>query len=625
MTAVLKLNEELNGIELYFTGKPDAQTRSTMKSNGFRFSANKVCWYNKQSEKALEVANSLVNNNEVANVETQHTNVHSTKKATKTVTTLNLWSATQWTELEVNREQDTKLLAKEIRTHLRKRFSQVKFSVKSSYNKLNIDIVSSPFVKDSKYLEAVYNYAQSLLNAYKYCTSYDPYGDYGSSYNFYGYVNIHWEYTQTEGTEAVKNDMADFDTQLETFEKAEQERKEIEFQEYMREQEVRNAEYKKQQEEEKKQVKNIYNSITVNELEETEQYIIIGSEFANLNKNNTLDQYKEEVNKDNYILQDVKVTKEIHFNSEETLTNFSNMLLNDFDFLANTGGSYTDDTRFNSMTDYHNMDDSERKTVKWNLYGVAVYFNSKLQFVVDAQGYNYARYVGLTNNAYIEKATNVITEPTSISPELAELKHQAATLEDISVSVIEELNILATWHNEHWNEYKEIFKTKLNDYNMKLTKEIIQQLEIENLKSAMYKLLTEVDGIQEQFKNADIQPGEQLTLFYISDWGSITTNRITFDSVTNTNYAQYDNAVKLTFTPEKKRKLHYKYFYSTLLVYKGYWSLPETVLNHVEENNGIRTTRSKYHSCDDRQYDEIMSHFEQQGIKPILNTYKYIF
>jgi hypothetical protein len=625
MTAVLKINEELNGIELYFTGKPDAQTRNTMKSNGFRFSAPKVCWYARQSDKALQLATSLTTNNEVANVATQPTNVHSTKKATKTVTTLSLWDATQWKELEVNREQDTKLMAKEIRTHLKNRFPGYKFSVKSSYNKLNIDIVTSPFVKGSKYLEAVYKYTQSLLDNYNYCTSYDPYGDYGSSYNFYGYVNVSYNYTQTEATEATKNDMTDFDNQLATFEQAEQERKEQEYKEYEAKRELETIEYNKRREEEKKQVENIYNNITVNELEETEQYMIIDSEFANLNKNNTLNQYKEEVNKGDYILQDVKVTKEIHLSSLEALTNFSNMLLNDFDFLANTGGSYTDDSRINSMTDYHNMDDVERRTVKWNLYGIAVYYNNQLQFVVDAQGYNYARYVGLTSNATIEKAVNVITEPTTISPELAELQSQANTLEDISVSVIEELEILATWHNENWNEYKEAFKTKLNHYNMKLTKEIIQQLEIETLKTAMYKILVEVDGIQEQFKNADIQPGEQLTLFYISDWGTIIKSRITFDSVTNTKYAQYDNAIKLTFTPAKQRKQHYKYFYSTLLVFKGWHDIPDTVLNHVTESNGIRTTRSKYHSCDHKQYDEILAHFEQQGLKAVVNTYKPIF
>jgi hypothetical protein len=269
------------------------------------------------------------------------------------------------------------------------------------------------------------------------------------------------------------------------------------------------------------------------------------------------------------------------------------------------------------------MDEEERNTVQWNLYGVAIYFNNKLQFVVDCQGYNYARYVGLTNNAKIEKSipvTQVLNEE-----EKAALKDQADSLEDISTSVIDELNIIDTWENEKWNEYKEAYKNKLKQYKIKLTKAIIQQLEIESLKIAMYKLLIEVDGIQEQFENAAIEQGEKVTLFYISDWGSIVTNRITFDSAINSSYAQYDKAIKLTFKPENKRNLHYKHFYSTLLVFKGWHSLPDTVLNHVEERNGMLVTRSKYHSCDNKQYDEILNYFQDQGIEPIVNTYKPIF
>jgi hypothetical protein len=95
--------------------------------------------------------------------------------------------------------------------------------------------------------------------------------------------------------------------------------------------------------------------------------------------------------------------------------------------------------------------------------------------------------------------------------------------------------------------------------------------------------------------------------------------------VNYTKYAQYDNAVKLTFTPERKRQLNYKYFHSTLLVFKGWHSLPDTVLNTVEENGIYRVTSSKYHSCDHRQYDEILSYFEQQGVRPIVNTHNNLF
>jgi hypothetical protein len=294
--------------------------------------------------------------------------------------------------------------------------------------------------------------------------------------------------------------------------------------------------------------------------------------------------------------------------------------LNDFDFFAGTGGSYTDDNRINSMTDYYNMDNEEQNTVAWNLYGVAIYFNNKLQFVVDCQGYSYARYVGLTDNAITQKV--LFTEQILSNEELQELKFKADQLEDISTNVISELNIMDTWNNESWNEYKETMKEKITQYEFKLTKSIIQQIEIESLKVAMYKLLIEVDGIQDQFKNAAISQGEKLTLFYIGGMGSIMTDRITFDSVTNTTYAQYDNAVKLTFTPERKRNLHYNYFHSELLVFKGWHNLPETVLNTVEESNGFIVTRSKYGSCDHKQYDAILYYFNLNGIKPIINTYK---
>lgn len=625
MSVALKINEELNGIELYFNTKPSEEIRTQLKEVKFRWSGNKGCWYAKQSEKTFQIANSLTNNEEIASP--SEIEKVTTKKQSKKET-MSLWNATQWENIELTqqqKDQDCKEIAKEMRTHVRKRFPQCKFSITVPYyGKINFSIKSSPFEKDSTYLDAIYNYCKNLLSTYKHCyDAADPYSDYAGSYNFYGHVDKSWEYEQTEANEEVKNDMKQFDIKLDEFNKTEEERKEQEFQAWQKERELEKAEYEKRQQEENKQVENIYNSIEVKELDENTQYFVTGAEFADLNKNNTLDQYKEEVEKGKYSLENVKITKEVHFDNLEALTSFSNMLLNDFDFLTNTGGSFTDDNRINSMTDFYNMDEWEKQSVKWNLNSVAIYFNNELQFVVDAQGYSYARYVGLTDNAKIEK--DITVNQIIDGEELEGLKLQASHLEDISTSVIDELDIMGTWENENWKEYKESFKIKLHEYDMKLTKSIIQQLDIEPLKVSMYKLLQEVDSIQEQFENADIQEGEKLTLLYISDWGSIVTNRITFDSVENTSYAQYDNAIKLTFTPENKRKLHYKHYYSTMLVYKGWNSLPDTVLHHVEERNGMKITSSKYSSCDKKQYDEILNHFEQQGIKPIINTYKPTF
>ena len=540
-----------------------------------------------------------------------------------------LWDLTRWTEGTANNgKQPVKAIAQEVRKAVKIRFPFCKFSVTSTYSSIYFNIVASPFEKESIHLTAIKDYCTNLLKSYNYCTCEDPYGDYGSSYKFYGdYARVDYDYIQTENTSLVEELTKDFSIKQLKAEQIEEEAKEAKYKEYEEKQAEQHKQYLIRQEQEKKELETVNNSIKVIELAEQKQYFIIGSQFANLNKNDTLREYKKEVLKGDYYLQNVKVTREVHFNTEESLNLFSNLSLNDFDFLQGeqTGGSYTDDNRINSMTDYDNMTEEERKTVVFNLYGVAVYYNNQLQFVIDTQGYSYARYVGLVNNVTIQK--DYVTEQTIDAEQLEELKDKADTLEDFSTEIITANDYNNTWNNANWNEYKELLKNKLKINNFKLTKAIIQQISenMNTFKSYMYKLLTEVDGIQEQFKAAEIQQGQKVTMFYISDWGGIITSRIALDKVENSRYAQYDNAVKLTFTPEGKRKQYYNHFYSTMLVYNGWLGLPKTVLNTITDDGNFIKTQSKYTSCDHRQYDEILNYFEQQGLKPIVNTYKPMF
>lgn len=625
MTANLVMNNQLKGIEIYFDGKPSKEVRENLKANGFRYHSTKVCWYAKQSEKTISEAQKYVTNEET---KPQTEQAKTINPITKTKTPqknennkLSLWESCQWSKIEVNNKLDTKAIAAEVRKHVRSRFPMVKFSITSSYSSISFYIVSSPFEKDSIQLKAILDYCTKALENYKYCTCDDPYGDYGSSYNFYGaYAKVDYNYIQTEQTEEIKLDMLDFETKLAQAEKEKEEQKEKDFQLYLVKQEEEKAQHIIRQTEEKKQIQTIYNNIAITDLTENNQYFVLGSQFANLNKNCTLDEYKEEVEKGDYYLNNVKITKEIHFQTEEALNYFSNMLLNDFDFLEQTGGSYTDDVRINSMTDYNNMTKEEQETVIFNLCGVAIYYNNQLQFVVDAQGFSYARYVGLVETDKVKQFYNI--------EELQELKGRAETLEDFSVEAITcDPPLVKTWNNEDWEEYKNRMKQIFNKNYFKLTKSIIQQLpeEAETLKVSMYKLLVEVDGIQDQFTSADLKKDQKVTLFYISDFGSMITSRITIDSIEFTKYAQYDNAVKVIYKPEKKRKLYYKYFYSDMLVYNGWLDLPETILHTKEISNDFVITKTKYLSCDKRQYDAILEHFEAQGQKPIINTYKPIF
>lgn len=56
---MVKINEDKNGIEIYFDAKPDERIRSKLKLNGFRFHRHGVFWYARQSDQRLSFATSL--------------------------------------------------------------------------------------------------------------------------------------------------------------------------------------------------------------------------------------------------------------------------------------------------------------------------------------------------------------------------------------------------------------------------------------------------------------------------------------------------------------------------------------------------------------------------------------
>lgn len=62
----MKINDEKNGVELYFAEKPSEEIRTQLKSNGFKWSRFNKCWYSKQNESTLTLAETLFSgNNEV--------------------------------------------------------------------------------------------------------------------------------------------------------------------------------------------------------------------------------------------------------------------------------------------------------------------------------------------------------------------------------------------------------------------------------------------------------------------------------------------------------------------------------------------------------------------------------
>ncbi len=122
---------------------------------------------------------------------------------------------------------------------------------------------------------------------------------------------------------------------------------------------------------------------------------ILNLKFANLNKNNTIGEYRYEVKKGDYQIQKSKVEKVVHLSTKE-FDSFSNSLMDGHEFLGE-GGTYSNDDRLQHLEDV--------EMFKWSKELLHVYRDTCFNIVTaivaperqtifsDAQGYKYARYV----------------------------------------------------------------------------------------------------------------------------------------------------------------------------------------------------------------------------------------
>ena len=599
------LNEKLNGVELYFEGKPAGTVLADLKANGFRWNGKKVCWYAKQSEETLKVANAYSEGSKEV-----------TTTSLKKINKIDLFELTTFTEVEREKNYNVKEITKEIRSHLKKRFSFIKMSVRNPYSdRVIVEIKEAPFKADSVYMGAIKEYIEKYIQSFNFCTNYDPYGDYGSSYNLYFFGADTYNMVEKEASQELIEAMKQFDTKLAEAEELKRAEEEREYQEYL----IKMEQEKKEAEERQKQVKAdkeyINNNAEVVDLEEGNQYFVKNAYFANLNKNNTLERYQEEVAKGDYYLNTLKVTREVHFKDYKSFNLYINMLLHDFDFINGTGGSYTDDLRINSMTDYYNMTSEEQKTVEWLLKGVAVYVNNELMFVVDAQGYCYARYVGLVGENTVTTKEYTCKQVVTVE-EIEERKIEAEEIKEVYNKVIN--NTFDNWYNTRKAIVAAIRKNPLLTFN----KEVIQQVQEEKIKCDLYKVLNEVDTVQDQFNVSGLSKDDKLTIVRGSMIGGASISHITFNSL-----EELETGIKMVMSVSGKRglfetKLNDK---DNIIIYKGWIDIPTSVLYEDTSNGNFNGMATKYGSYDERAISDIMSYLQEKNILPIINTFKPIF
>nr|DAY99132.1 MAG TPA: Large polyvalent protein associated domain 29 [Caudoviricetes sp.] len=605
--ATITMNNEKNGIEIRFDGKPESSIIVALKENGFRWSGKQKMWYAKQSADRISFAESLEEfSSPIKNKVEQHEKY-------------NLWEMTRTDGIEDNYSKyhiySTKEIAAIIRKNLRARFPMCKWSITSDYNSICIDLLASPFCSESDEIKAIIHYAYKFAESYNYDNS-DSMTDY-FDVNFYGVYEssiLSHHYEQKEMTDDDKEMCKVFQQNKVDFEAAEEIRKQKEFEEQMKQREIEEAEAKKRAEIRKANEKIIEDNHTVKKV----NYTIVNA-ILKANKDDNLDH--TEIYDEKQCRETCQVSREVHFTTE-VYALFEKQLMSDYSFFDGMGGSRTDDRRIQSSIDYDMMTEEERETVEWyNIDCVAIYCDGELKLIVDPQGYNYARYVYV----YDEQSQKVDTYHSDYG--ISEEEHQhnielAETIEDVSTEIISQNEIKKTWQDEDFDLYKACMKEWIYANKFKLNAGIVRAITIPELKTVMYKVLTEVDSIAEQFKNTNLEAGQRITIVKYSDFGMMSVSKVTFHSYEIGQYAQYDNSVKMTFKPHRKKGLYYKWFYGDVIIYNGWYDLPDTVLFDISYKEHCITQKSKWVSFDRKQYDAILEYFAEQGLKPIINTYK---
>jgi len=607
----ITMNAEKNGIELRFNAKPDGAIMDMLKMNGFKWSNRQKMWYARQNEKTIGVANSL---------NADGANFFSVENKTKKY--LGLWELTRTDGIEnhVDKSKHTKEMAMEIRQHIKQRFPMCKFSITSDYNSIDAEIKASPFEKESDELEAIRDYVTGYIFSYKYCIEYDPYGDYGSSYNFYfSKCDISWDYKQTEMSVSIANMCEDFQKDKAVFEAAARERFLKECEERAKREAIERAKAEEQRKVEEAMINSIQASVTIKDVD----YFCRDLVDPCYSKLNTAEEYKECEDAKRYVC---KVSKEVHMNKEQ-YDFFASHFMEDWDFVNGTGGSNTDDWRINSMLDYDMMNAEERKTVEWYSDNcVAIFCDGVPMCVVDAQGYSYCRYVYFFDDVTMfeggHESEQVITEAENEA-----FKNSAEVLIDVSAKVIEDNQLMQTWKEDGFGTYKKALKEYICDHNISLNTDMIRAIDgdYEDVKRAYYYVYTEMNKIQAQFKRAGLKNGQRITIIQMDCMiGGVHMTRATFDSFKCERYAQYEDAVELIIRPENKRRLYRMNIYGDVLVYDGWLENVSEDLFYetISRDNGVVVRKGKYSSFDSRQYNVVFDYYKKLGKLPLIDKRK---
>lgn len=427
MTYTVTKNEEYKSFEIHFDAKPDAKTREALKALKFRWHAVRGLWYGyADDENAIRAAIDGAPAAEAPDAPAS---------APKEKPIKSLWNRTRTEDLPAYGTENAikeaikadakakgwgydKAAAAYFRAHLRERFPECKFSVTSGgagwLDRCDIRIKATPYARElvkgdinalngrdrwdhhenSPELAAVLDYCKKLHDAAD-ADDGDEWADYGAHHDLYGYASISSDYEQTEQSEAIRADVEDFRAQLE----AERERKEAEerarIAEYEKQREIERAEAEQRAKIEAQKAAALMERVEIVDLAEADQIA-----FTSLSGGSGKEASRKELDEriaahPDRERTDAVISRKITLTHPDDMEFFESEFLRDWPFLAGKGGTATEDVRLDADgVDYYKLNAEQRETVKiYCVDCVAIYDADGLRYIVDPEGYSYARYV----------------------------------------------------------------------------------------------------------------------------------------------------------------------------------------------------------------------------------------
>ena len=465
MEYTITKNANFNSLEITFDGIPSAAVRAAIRNLKYRWNAAKKLWYGFADEATTREA---IDNADKTDAPAKPETVAKASKPRAA----SLWERTRTDKLPAyGTDNEIKTAIKELaqaknwgydraaaayfREHLKKQFPEVKFSITSGgagwLNSCNIRIIASPYARvlvkgnpdatnwcdlgdhyeNGEQLEAIYQYCKKLFNAAD-ADDGDVYADYGAHHVLYGDVTVSGEYNQTEATDEQNSDAADFSRRAAEQKEKDEAARRAEWEEREKQRKIDAENAAKEAAERKKKIDAIEKHVEIVELAEDAAIMIDGLQVG-IGKESNIAEVRESINeRGSDKTEQARITRKVIFTDAAIFNDFCGLFLCNFSFLAGMGGTATSDEL--------KLNREQRESVEFYMNNcVAVYLGDVLQFVIDPEGFDYARYVCIPSEASTAEAFGDYeakqTESASLRapfyfPETAKKQLESANLEE---------------------------------------------------------------------------------------------------------------------------------------------------------------------------------------------------